>query len=234
MEKYTNTRCWKKKLNWDHQLEEKDKRNSLKGVKLNYPSCQAWRIFSLCTFTLFNAINTWHVLQITQHVNPCYLRKLAEDFQMEEISVRKTLLQRDQERCTGACWCHWSFDRQQTVSSGALATQQLSCRHSQPRQPTHQANCWGPRQLNISEFLKEARSFEKWDESVSFLNQTFGEGKARSSASYQTLKLAMGWYFPKPLKVFGHSKLRGLSGAQLLKHSHLSPCSCITRKAKGN
>lgn len=147
-------------------VKEKDGRNSLKEVKFNYPSQQAWKIFSLCTFILSNATNMWHVLQIAQHANPCYLPKLAGDFQMEEVSVRKTLLQEDQECCTGAYSCHQSFQGQQATSSRAPATQKPSCRPGQPRQPTHQANCWGLSQTIISEFLKdvlleEARSFEK-------------------------------------------------------------------------
>lgn len=205
MERYKNARVLKE-LIWDNQIEEEDRRNSLKDVKLVYPSLQAWRIFSLWTFALFNAMNMWHFLQISQHVNPCSLPKLAGYFRMEEISIRKMFLQKV---CTGVCWCHCRFDRRQTASPRAPATQKPSHQHSQPRQPTYQQTT-GAQGSQTSQnfwiylFVKESKGFEKWNGSLSFLHLLFCFWGKTLSISFQTLKLTIGWDFLKSLNLFGH------------------------------
>lgn len=204
MERYKNARVLKE-LIWDNQIEEEDRRNSLKDVKLVYPSLQAWRIFSLWTFTLFNAMNMWHFLQISQHVNPCSLPKLARYFQIEEISIRKMFLQKG---CTGVCWCHCRFDRQQTASPRAPATQKPSRQHSQPRQPTYQQTT-GAQGSQTSQnfwihlFVNQKVLRSEMDLCLFFTCCFFFRGKTLS-ISFQALKLNIGWDFLKSLKVFGH------------------------------
>lgn len=183
MENTTNTRGYKKELNWDHQIEEKDRRNSLRDVKLNYPSWQAWRIFSLCSLALFNAKNMQHVLQIAQHVNPCYLSKLAEDFPMKRFLSEK----RSYRRIRSVVQEH--VDATEALTGSRQLPQELQLPRSSPADtaspgspPTKQTvGAWGSQTSQSfwnHLFLEEARSFEKWDESLSFLNWAFlGEEK---------------------------------------------------------
>lgn len=152
-------------------MVKKDRRKSLKDVKLDSPSCQAWSIFLLCTFTLFRAMNTWVHAELSGDCASMVSAKIGwrfsdrRDFRQKKYSYRGT-----------KSVVHWGFDRQWAASSGAPATWKPSPRHGQPSHPTYQVTWWGQGTQPSQSFwnhlvLKEARRFE-WDGSLSFLNLT--------------------------------------------------------------
>lgn len=111
-----------------------------------------------------------------------------------------------------------------------------SCRHCQPRQPTHPPTLLGLETIQYLRVSEGSKRFEKWAVSLSSLSSLV----RKAHCLVPNTKTCHGWDFPKLLKVFGHLSLiaisKGLSGAQLTYASihRQDHVVCRTRKVKGN